>query len=69
MNKIDRDAIRKEVKGSSLTNESQRGFIQKRSCHTNLIQLFDEISILFDQHYCIFKIDLSKIFAFVHYTK
>lgn len=30
MNRIDRDAIRKEVKGSSLTNESQHGFIYKK---------------------------------------
>jgi len=46
------DSIDKELKDRNIINISQHGFMENRSCQTNMISFFDEITSLVDKGSC-----------------
>lgn len=46
------DSIDKELKGRNIINISQHGFMENRSCQSNQISFFDEITSLVDKGNC-----------------
>ena len=49
MEKIILETISKHVKGKKVTGSSQHGFAKEKSCFTNLITFYNEVTSLLDE--------------------
>lgn len=47
------NSINKELKGSSIINANQQGFMENKSCQTSLVSFLREVTSLKDESNCI----------------